>query len=311
MQGFDELSWDDVRLVGLVAEAGTLPAAALRLGAHHSTVFRRLRQIEAAFGGPLFERRGGALAPTGSGEEIAALAARLGAEVSATSARLMGREAEPEGELRVDTNDSLLLHLLTPILAEFARACPRVRLDVVVGNPALDLSRRDADVAIRATDHPPETLVGRRVARIAWALYGGRGHDIGEAPRYVALGEEMAGMAVVRHAAEVAGAVGVPYRVNTVPGLAEAIEAGIGIGHLPCFIGDGRPGLSRLAEPEARFATDLWLLTHADLRGAARVRAFLQVVANGIARRRALIEGEAPQPGQDTAPAGQSLARST
>lgn len=300
--GFDRLGWDDVRLVGAVAEAGSLPAAAARLGAHHSTVFRRLRQIEDAVGQPLFERRGGTLLATGAGEEIAALAARLRAEVDATALKLMGREVQPEGELRVATNDSLLIHLLTPILAEFRAACPLVRLDVVVGNPAINLSRRDADVAIRATDRPPETLVGRRAARIAWALYGRRDRSGEETPQFVALGEEMAGMPVVRHALEAAGPGGVAYRVNTVLGLAEAIEAGLGIGHLPCFIGDTRPTLARLAEPEPAFATDLWLLTHADLREAARVRAFLQVVAAGIGRRRPLIEGASPD---------QSLARST
>lgn len=306
MQGFDRLSWDDVRLVGAVEAAGALPLAAERLGTHHSTVFRRLRQIEEAFGQPLFERRGGVLAPTVAGEEIAGLARRMGADMDATALRLKGREVQPTGELRVATNDSLLVHLLTPILAEFRRACPGVRLDVVAGNPALNLSRRDADIAVRATDAPPETLVGRRAARIAWALYGRRGEAREDVP-WVTLGEEMGGMSVVRHALAEAGEAGVPYRVNTVLGLAEAVEAGLGKAHLPCFIGDRMPSLVRLETPESRFAADLWLLTHADLRHAARVRAFMEVVSAGIARRRALIEGEAPIGGG----MDQSLARST
>jgi DNA-binding transcriptional LysR family regulator len=66
----------------------------------------------------------------------------------------------PAGELRVTTNDTLLVHLLTPLFARFCARCPDVRLDVVLSNQALNLSKRDADVAIRATDSPPETLVG-------------------------------------------------------------------------------------------------------------------------------------------------------
>ncbi|MFX8597339.1 LysR substrate-binding domain-containing protein, partial [Acinetobacter baumannii] len=72
------------------------------------------------------------------------------------------------------------------------------------------------------------------------------------------------------------------YKLNTVLGLAEAVEAGIGIGHLPCFVGDVRPGLVRLGPPEPDFAADLGLLTHPDLRHQARLRAFLDFMADEI-----------------------------
>src|SRR4051812_2466024 len=86
----------------------------------------------------------------------------------------------------------------------------------------------------------------------------------------------------------------VVYKLNAVLGLAEAIEGGIGIGHLPCFIGDARPGLVRLSAPQPDFAADLWLLTHADLRQSARVRVFLDFLAAEIGRHRSLIEGGRP-----------------
>jgi DNA-binding transcriptional LysR family regulator len=293
--GLDRLNWDDFRLIRAVAEAGSLPAAAERLGLNHSTVFRRLRQIEAGLGFPPFERDRARLAPTAAGEELAALAGRIGAEVDAAALKLAGREPEPEGEVRVATNDSLLIHLLTPIFASFRRACPRIRLDVVIGNPALNLSRRDADVAVRATDRPPDTLVGRKGARIAWALYGPRGADDDPARRrWVALGEAMGSMQVVRHVLAAAGPEGPAYRVNSVLGLAEAVEAGLGVGFLPCFIGDARPALVRLGGTEPAFAADLWLLTHPDLRRVPRVRALLDFLAAEIGRRRELIEGASP-----------------
>ncbi|WP_156421311.1 LysR family transcriptional regulator [Aureimonas sp. AU40] len=291
MAGFETLSWDDFRLIRAVAETRTLPAAAEKLGTAHSTVFRRLRSIETALGCALFERNKAQLAPTVAGEEIAALAVRMGEEVDAVAVRLAGREPLPSGEVRVTTNDSLLVHLLTPIFASFLAACPAVRLDIALGNSALNLSKRDADVAIRATDNPPPNLVGRKAARIAWALYGAG--EEGEGPRrWVTLGDAMGGMRVVRHVMSEAGAEGVGYRVNSVLGMAEAVEAGLGVGYLPCFVGDRRTGLRRLAEPDERFATDLWLLTHADLRQVPRVRALLDHLAEGVAHERPLIEGE-------------------
>jgi DNA-binding transcriptional LysR family regulator len=176
----------------------------------------------------------------------------------------------------------------------------------VLGNQALNLSKRDADVAIRAGDSPPETLVGRRVARIAWALYGraadfpraGAGDHGGLDRRpWVSLGDELAMLKVVRFVREHVPPERVVYKVNTVLGLAEAVEAGVGVGHLPCFVADVRPSLVRLAPPEPRFAADLWLLTHPDLRHAARVRVFLDFLAAEIAERRRLIEGEEGHPG--------------
>lgn len=299
-----DLAWDDLRLVRAVAEGGGLAAAAARLGVNASTVFRRLASLEAGLGLALFERHRSGYLPTSAGAEIAAVAGRMEDEVAGLALKLAGRAVLPAGELRVTTNDSLLVHLLTPLFARFRRAYPLVRLDVVLANQALNLSRRDADVAIRATDRPPETLVGRRVARIGWALYGRaedfpapeavEGHraiDFCRDHDWVALGDSMAALKAVRFVEANVSTERIAYRVNSVLGLAEAIEAGLGIGHLPCFIADARPGLRRLAAPEQELGTDLWLLTHPDLRQLPRVRAFLDVLAEEITARRRFIEG--------------------
>jgi DNA-binding transcriptional LysR family regulator len=301
------LAWDDFRLVKAIADTKGLAGAAERLGVNHSTMFRRLGQIEEALGGvALFERHRTGYALTTVGEEMVALAERMDEDVVAFVRRLAGRELSPAGELRVTTSDMLLIHLLTPLFARFHGRCPDVRLDVVLGNQALNLSKRDADVAIRATDSPPETLVGRRVARIAWALYGravdfphAGAVDLGSLEQrvWVSLGDDLATLNVMRFVREHVPPERIVYKVNTVLGLAEAVEAGVGVGHLPCFVADVRPSLVRLAPPEPRFAADLWLLTHPDLRHSARVRVFLDFLAAEIAALRKLIEGEENHPG--------------
>ncbi|HYI91554.1 MAG TPA: LysR substrate-binding domain-containing protein, partial [Beijerinckiaceae bacterium] len=184
--------------------------------------------------------------------------------------------------------------------ARFCQQCPDVRLDVVLSNQALNLSKRDADVAIRATDTPPETLVGRRAATLAWALYG-RAADFPQpgtldlptlsTHAWVALGDNLGAVKAARFVRERVAPERIVYKVNTVLGLTEAVEAGIGIGPLPCFIADARPALVRLAPPNPDFSTGLWLLTHPDLRHSARVRVFLDFLAAEIAKLRKYLEG--------------------
>lgn len=297
---FKNLAWDDFRLVKAIAEVRSLPAAASLLGVNHSTVFRRLGQIEEALGAKLFERHRSGYTLTTPGEEMVSLAQRVDEDITTFTRKMAGREITPAGELRVTTNDSLLVHLLTPLFVKFRRQCRDVRLDIVLANQELNLSKRDADVAIRATDHPPENLVGRRAAKIAWALYG-RAEDF-PAPAdvdqgslyerdWVSLGDNLATLKAVKFVQEHVSPDRIGYKVNTVLGLAEAIEQGLGIGHLPCFIGGRRPGLIRLEQPHPDFSADLWLLTHPDLRHSPRVRVFLDFLAMEIGKQRKFMEG--------------------
>lgn len=294
------LDWDDFRLVKVIAEAGGLAGAAESLGVNHSTVFRRLGQMEESLGVKLFERHRTGYVLTPAGEEMAALAEQMDESVTSFTRKLAGQAVAPAGELRVTTNDTLLVHLLTQIFTRFIDSCPEMRLDVVLANQPLNLSKRDADVAIRATDNPPETLVGRRVATIAWAVYG-RGIDFPEpvdmgSPalyqrRWVALGDNLATLKAARFVRDRVAPELIAYRVNTVLGLAEAVEAGMGIGPLPCFIADAKPGLVRLSPINEEFSTGLWLLTHPDLRQSARVRSFMDFMAAEIGKQKKWIEG--------------------
>jgi DNA-binding transcriptional LysR family regulator len=83
----------------------------------------------------------------------------------------------------------------------------------------------------------------------------------------------------------------IALRSSAVLGLTEAVEQGLGIGPLPCFIADQRPALVRLAPPNPDFATGLWILTHPDIRHAPRVRAFMEFCGAELAKRRELLEG--------------------
>jgi DNA-binding transcriptional LysR family regulator len=293
------LSWDDFRYVKAIADTRSLGGAATELSVNHSTVFRRLAQIEGQLGSRLFERSRGGYALTPCGEEMVRLAERMGEDIVTFERQVTGHDLRPSGELRVTTNDTALVHLMTDVFADFRRAYPEISLDVVVANQALNLSKRDADVAIRATDRPPETLIGRRVAGLAWAVFAASEKapehfdpdNDGRAVDWIGFGDNLANLKAAKWLKEHAAPGRIVYRINTVLGLAEATAAGIGYGILPCFIGGSTPGLTRLTAPIDEAADALWLLTHADLRATARVRAFMDFAGNEIAKRRKQLEG--------------------
>ena len=293
------LSWDDFRYVKAIADTRTLGGAAQELAVNHSTVFRRLAQIEKGLGSRLFERSRGGYALTPCGEEMVRLAERMGEDIVTFERQVTGHDLRPSGELRVTTNDTALIHLMTDVFAGFRRAYPEISLDVVVANQALNLSKRDADVAIRATERPPETLIGRRVADIAWAVFAAPdkapanfdpGND-GREVDWIGFGDNLAGLKAAKWLKEHAAPGRVVYRINTVLGLAEAAAAGIGFAILPCFIGASTPGLTSLTPPIEDISGAIWLLTHADLRQTARVRAFMDFASDEIGKRRKMLEG--------------------
>jgi DNA-binding transcriptional LysR family regulator len=289
-------SWDDYRFVRAVAEARSLVGAAEALGVNHSTVFRRINAVEEALGARLFERGRNGYTLTAAGEEMVALASRMGEEIVSFERRIAGRDVKPSGELRVTTNDTLMAHLLMPVFATFLDAYPDIRVDIVVSNASLNLSKRDADVAIRATMSPPETLVGRRVCSLGWAVYGparlaGRRMDDIVTERWIGLGDNLAHIPPARWMEQNVRPERVVMRINTILGLAESIQSGAGVSVLPCFIGDATSGIARLSDPVNDISASLWLLTHPDLKQSARVRAFMDHAWDALTRKRGVLEG--------------------
>src|SRR5271156_1316427 len=192
------LSWDEFRLVKSIAEARSLVGAAETLGVNHSTVFRRLAAVEAAVGARLFERARAGYEPTAAGEEMIALATTMAESVQEFERRVAGRDVKPTGELTVTVPGAVGLHLMPGIVAEFRAQHPGVVVALILSNQMLDLSRRDADVAIRLTNDPPETLVGRRICTGRWAVYrrrdtaGGAEADTTEPFSFIGYGATLA-----------------------------------------------------------------------------------------------------------------------
>ena len=275
------MDWDDLRVFLTVERSGSLSGAARTLGVNHSTVLRRLRSLEADLAARLFEHlpTGYVLTPTGE-----ALRERLrGVEddIEAAQRALSGLDTRLTGTIRVTTADTLARGLLIPSLAGFRSAHPGIDLQLVVNNNFSSLTRREADVALRGTNDPPLHLAGRQVGRVQTALYAARGywrrHRRLATPAqhtWVAPDENLDHLAQSRWVARHIPRERIAVRVDSLTAMVDAVQAGLGVGFLLCFLGDRVRDLVRVAEPMDALDTQLWILTHPDLRRVARIRAF-------------------------------------
>ena len=282
--------WDDLRVVLALARGRTLEAAAQRLGADPSTVFRRARTIEKRMGVKLFERSREGYSPTEAGEAAAQVAERLEAEVLALETQIGCGDAAPAGVLRVTTTDTIQNDLLLPRLGTFTSRYPGVRLELVASNAFADLSKRDADVAIRPTRKPPGHLVGRSLGAFGWAVYAPRAlarqlpdRAALDAASWVVPDESLAELPAARWRRQRHPKARVVLALNTIAGVRLALAQALGIGVLPCFVGDGCAELARVGEPIPELDSEVWILTHRDYRGLARVRAFFDFAVDSLA----------------------------
>lgn len=287
------MQWDDLRIFLAIGRAGSISGAAKRLGVQHSTVSRRLRSLEERLGTRLIDRRTSGYELTDAGEELQLSASKIEIEILEFEGALSGQDTDAAGELRVSAINNMASTVLMPLFAGFSRMYPGIELHVLVSNRFVKLADRDADVAIRLTNTPRDTLIGTRLTTVASAVYGARDNSArvrADGAQVKWLGIECCGF----HTSWTRNAC--PEREHnfyvddTLLTLA-ALRAGAGLAYLPCFMGDSDPELVRVRDPEPQHDLGLWLVYHRDLRRTKRVRLFRAHMQSGIAALRPLFEG--------------------
>jgi DNA-binding transcriptional LysR family regulator len=297
------MDWDDLRYVLAVADAGSLAGAARRLGVNHTTVLRRVGAFEERLGLRLFERLPTGYVLTAGGEQLIAAARDIDATVTGLERKLAGQDLRLAGSIRVTTTDTLMASILPEILAEFRGGHPGIQVEIALSNLMFNLTRREADIAIRPADDPPETLIGRRICAIAFAVYGSPDYlaraDQAKSladHQWIAPDDSLASTATSRWMRTELAQAEITLTADSLFALHQAARVGLGLAALPCYLGDTAPDLVRVHPPIPELQTALWILTHADLRHTARVRAFTEFAGEAFAQRRPLLEGAQVRP---------------
>ena len=283
-----------MRVLLAIQREGSLRKAADRMKVNHATVARALRGAEESLGTRLFDRSARGLTLTQPGEALLPYAQEMERQMLEVQRRLTGLDSDPSGKVRVSMPPSFAHSFFVPILVEFSRAFPDIRIDVIATNRFSDLTRQEADVSIRAANQIDEDLVGRRLVEYVNAAFaapdyiaahpdlvstGGAGcHWIGWGENNDWIAQSPLPSATARH---------------TLPEIfmqAEAAAAGLGMVWIPAFLGDASPGLQRIPGVPVEPSRSIWILLHNDLRRTARVRAFVDFFADWVCSRKAVFE---------------------
>lgn len=280
-----QVAWDDIRLFLAVLRGGGMRTASQELGVNASTVSRRLASLEAALGAKLFERHPTGLKLTLAGEEAARFGAHLEEEVRELQVRVASCDQDLTGVVRL-TCAEVIAQLVARMTREFLAEYPAIQAELTMSDSMMSVERHEVDVAIRVADSPPENLVGRRVGRSAVGLYASSSyvHERGSDPEaaghvFVEWPRGLDHKPAFQWLNKNFGERSVAVRTNSAGAVLSCCRAGLGIAPLGLAQAAADPGLILLTRMPDACSTNVWLLTHRDIRETARVRAALDFFA--------------------------------
>lgn len=291
--------WNDLKYFLAVARHGSTIGAGKALRTSQSTVQRRLVELEGKIKRKLVSRTAAGYRLTDSGQEILPYAERIEAAVGDLERHLTDMGRDRAGVIRV-TCPEPIVQRMRPLIDRFHARHPNLRVDFVMSDRYIDLSKGEADVAFRSGDTDDE-LIGRKIADSVWAVYASHDYiarhgkparieDLLQHP-LVCLDESMSGHRVAKWLKEIAPSAKITARNNSVLGMVYAVKSGVGIGPLPTAIADSEPGLVRVLGPIPELARSWRILTHPDLRRTPRIATFFDFVAEERESLKSILTG--------------------
>lgn len=288
------LNWDDIRSILALVQAGSLSKAGARLGLNYTTVARRIQRAEDALGQPLFERHPDGYVPLPEAHEIARTAERMEQEEHSLLRRLAGKQPDLAGPLTFTAPQLLIQSHLAPVLAEFTERYPDIDLTVKASYDILDLSRREADLALRISHEPQSALVGRRLCDQRSAFFATpeiarAASDNPEAPIEWLLFAHQPNVPEIAQA--VHPNIRIRARFDDMSTLVAAARAGMGVLRMPLFLGQATDGIVRLPDLPATPYAPVWLLNHRDLQRNPKVAALKEILIPWFRQHRHVFQG--------------------
>jgi DNA-binding transcriptional LysR family regulator len=282
--------WDDVRFFLAISRNRSLSGAARALRVDHATVGRRIAAFEEELGSKLFDRTPDGFALTAAGQAILKQCEAMENSAASVDRLVAGHDARLSGLVRVATTEGLAQVTVVPALTKLMEAHPQLQVEVMADPRPLNIARRQADIAVRLARPADADLVCRKLGEFGLVLYASRAYLAAHGTPNRSIG--LAGHTSISYlgapswfSGALAGARAVLFSNSPLVQL-RAIAAGIGIGMLPCFLGDDHSELQRLWPTEPPELHTVWMIIHRDLRRVARIRLVADAIAEAFDRNR-------------------------
>jgi len=275
-----------------VLRDGSLSGAARRLGLAQPTLGRHIASLEEALGVALFTRSPRGLTPTDAARGLAPHVEEMAAASSALARTAAGEGAPDRGVVRVTASEVIGCEVLPSLFASFRASHPGVAIELAVTNRNEDLSRRDADIAVRMIRPTQSALVARRIGASTIGLFAHRAYlaafgtplTLGDLKAHRLIGYDRddrsfraAGPSVLQISREDFG-----FRCDSDLAQLAALRAGVGIGGCQENIAKRNSDLVRLLADEVSFSLEVWLAMHEDVRTTPRIRRLFDHLATGL-----------------------------
>jgi DNA-binding transcriptional LysR family regulator len=274
--------WDDARYFLALHRATTLSAAARSLGVNQTTVGRRLAALEEQLGARVFFRTRDGYRVAPAGELLLEHAERMEEEADAIGRVITGQEMRLTGTVRLTTPDAMGPLEIVPLLAEFQGKYPDIVVEVDADDRLRNLTKREADMAIRIGRPSERSVVARKLGEFVATAYASprylASHVEGEPHSLITFGES-SDVLEVRWLFQQFPKGRVVFRSQSTYARVQAAKAGLGVIAVGCYMGDADPDLVRVVEPSDGVRNDIWLILHRDLQHTARIRACADFLA--------------------------------
>ena len=295
------MEWSDIRIFLAIARARSLNGAARLTGQSQPTMGRRLKALERSVGDTLFQRGAEGFVLTDEGALLLAHAERMEQESLAFERELAGQAQDLDGQLRVSSSDWFGVHMLTPVFAEFAKAHPRVTIELVTDARLFNLARREADLAFRIQPFAEPDVIQRRLTTVPYALYTAKGRTRplprdGRGCALITLDATYRDFPDARWLKQMLPQAHVAFTSNSREAQARMCVEGVGLAVLPRPLGDGMAGLRRVKVEKPPPGRDVWVGFHRDLRQLRRLRALVDLCVGRLASQPSRIDNSTSSP---------------
>ncbi|MCR9215145.1 MAG: LysR family transcriptional regulator [Proteobacteria bacterium] len=294
------MSWDHYRYFLAVAETGSLSAAARQLAVSQPTVGRQISELEDKLEARLFERASHGYMLTSAGRQILEKIEQASSAFQDVERQVRGMDKALSGRIRISATEGLGSYWLTPALSEFHAAYPSISFELLLNISLVNMRNREADIALRLANPRVSDLIGRKLGKIGFGLYGADNYfDKKGVPAsmsdlvqhdFVGWREGAEELDVSTALNRIAKGGQITIRCNTVAAQISAVSSGMGLFLAPHYMvpQDGR--FMRLLTEEVDHRIDIWLLTHRDLVNTQRVRTLLDFVYEKFRQDKEMLE---------------------